>query len=753
MSMTTLQGRLFLRIIAKNREAYGLKIVSLAIAFACSILIILFSINEFGYDRFHDDDHSIFRILQRNNKEDYSGNRLSNRIPTDVLTHLKTKAGEGLMVARVKGMEEMSIGAAGKIFRDQKIHAADPELTDIFSFAIVNGAVSDFKTHKQTVMLSSSAAREYFGSVDVQGREIKISAVGDTLVFRVAAVYKDFPKNAHTEFNTFIHFDDPPIQALGFNPKDHIAYGKSRALLRIEKLLNEQPKSGDVTYRCQRIADIYFGPRVMGEDVKHGDHYSIVILICISGLIFFLALTSFVNLTTLTLPHRSKELAVKKLAGTSHWTLLTAFGKESFSLVGISLALGLAVLMFASPAIETLLGIDLIALFLGLDRMLIVIIAGLSLILGIAPLFMTFRFTQATPSRLLATAPITFPRFKRIITFLQLGISIFLIVASMVIRRQVNYSLLKEPGRNHDQVVYLSYPKDLTDEGLRTMRLSWEKYNPNIVDVMATSQLPNKISSKELNSAFYFMSVDPMFKDFFNLNMTEGNWFKANPGDSLVVVNKKGNQLLANDRHRVIGVFAGLSEEFDQPEKPVKINVASYLHYNFLCVRILEVDIRRTVNYLSDYFKNETGKARISFLNKRFEEWLTYQDRLNTLSEILAIISGILSCCAIYGLSVSIVRDKLKQIAIRKLFGASSMKITQLLIREFARQMLIAILIFGPFTFIVLKELLRTFVYATHFSWTDPLFPLLYCVVVISVICGFQALSLNRADLTSALKD
>ncbi|HEY5747683.1 MAG TPA: ABC transporter permease, partial [Chryseolinea sp.] len=720
--MTTLQGRLFLRIIAKNREAYGLKIVSLAIAFACSTLIILFSINEFGYDRFHDDYHSIFRILQRNNKEDYSGNRLSNRIPTEVLTRLRATAGDGLIVARVKGMEEVSIGVAGKIFRDQKIYAADPELIDVFSFTVVNGAVPDFRTHKQTVMLSSSAAREYFGRVDVQGREMKISAVGDTLVFRVAAVYKDFPKNAHTEFHTFIHFDNPSIQTLGFNPRDHIAYGKSRALSHIEKLMNEQPMPGDVTYRCQPLADIYFGPRVMGEDVKHGDHYSIILLICISGLIFFLALTSFVNLTTLTLPHRSKELAVKKLAGTSQWTLLIAFGKESFSLVGISLTLGLAVLMVAAPAIEGLLGIDLITLFLGVDRMLIVIIAGLSLILGIAPLFMTFRFTQATPSRLLGTAPITFPRFKRAIMFLQLGISIFLIVASMVIRRQVNYSLLKEPGHNHDQVVYLSYPPDLTDEGLRLTRAGWKQYNPNIVDVIATSQLPNKISSKELNSEFYFMSVDPMFKDFFNLNMTEGNWFKANSGDSLVVVNKRGKQLLTNDRHLVIGVFEGLSEEFDQPEKPVKINVSSYLHYNFLCIRILEVDIRRTVNYLSDYFKTETGKARISFLNKRFEEWLTYQDRLNRLSEILAIISGILSCCAIYGLSVSIVRDKLKQIAIRKLFGASSLKITQLLIREFARQMLIAILIFGPFTFIVLKELLRTFVYSTHFSWTDPLF-------------------------------
>lgn len=751
--MTTLQGRLFLRIIAKNREAYGLKIVSLAIAFACSTLIILFAIHEFGYDRFHQDYHSIFRILQKNNKEDYNGNRLSNRIPAPILTNLKAKAGSALTVARVKGMEEISIGAGVKRFEDQKIYAADPELTDIFSFIILNGSVAKFRERKQSVMLSSTAAQQYFGRVNVEGREIKISAVGDTLMFRVAAVYKDFPRNAHTEFNAFIHFDSASIQTLGFNPKDHMAYGKARDPLRMDALLNKQPMSSDLTYRCQPIAEIYFGPRVMGEDVAHGDHYSIIILICISALIFFLALTSFVNLTTLTLPHRAKELAVKKLAGTSQWTSLMTFAKESFSLVGISLALGLVILMVAAPAIETLLGLDLIALFLDFDAMLIGIIAALSLILGIAPLFMTFRFTQATPTRLLSAAPITFPRFKRVITFLQLGISIFLIVASLVIKRQVNYSLLKEPGRNHDQVVYLSYPKDLTDEGLRSMRAAWKKYNPNIVDVIATSQLPNKVSSKELNSEFYFMLVDPMFKDFFNLNMAEGNWFRANNPDSLVVVNKKGKQLLTNDKHLVIGIFEGLSDEFDQPEKPVKVKVASYLQYNFLCVRILEVDIRRTVNYLSNQFQNETGKARVSFLNKRFEEWLTYQDRLNTLSEILAIISGILSCCAIYGLSVSIVRDKLKQIAIRKLFGASSMKITQLLIREFARQMLIAILIFGPFTFIVLKELLRTFVYSTHFSWTDPLYPLLYCMIVISAICGFQALSLNRADLTSALKD
>src|SRR5688572_8820635 len=168
-----------------------------------------------------------------------------------------------------------------------------------------------------------------------------------------------------------------------------------------------------------------------------------------------------------------------------------------------------------------------------------------------------------------------------------------------------------------------------------------KKYNANIVDVMATSQLPNHINSKELNSDFYFISVDPEFQDFFNLKMVEGNWFKPNDGDSIMVVNKKGKTLLSSHMANVIGVVSGMMEQFNLPEKPIKIYTSASFEYNYLCVRILEVDIRKTVHYLSNYF--EPRPRQVSFLNARFEEWVTYQDRLNRLSDFLAIISAILS--------------------------------------------------------------------------------------------------------------
>ncbi|MBA4056799.1 MAG: hypothetical protein C0490_18945, partial [Marivirga sp.] len=535
--MAAFKTTLFFRIIARNREVYVLKILTLAIAFACSTLIILFSFNEFTFDEFHQDYHSMFRVLQRNTDDTYSGNRLSNRIPVNVFNHLCSEPTDSVIVSRVKILDGVTILAEDQNIDNQKIHAADPQMANIFSFESLEGSLTKFQEEKNTALLSSSAAIRYFGTIHAAGKEFQIKSLQDTIVFSVAAVYRDFKKNSHEEFNVFIRFDSASIKALSFNPVDAAVYGKVRRgnADYFENRLNHL-FPGVFVYKFQPVSDIYFGPRVLGEDAKHGDSYSLLILICISSLILFLALTSFVNLTTLTLPDRSKELAVKKLAGTGQIHLMIAFAKESFWIVGVSLITGVLILIFLSPYIEQILSIDIISLLRSANLLLILIICGLFVALGIAPLFMVIKFIKASPIRLLCSEAITFPRFKRIITFLQLGVSIFLIVSSIVLKRQVNYSLIKEPGRNYDQVVYISYPKELTPDGLRGLQANWKNINANIIDVMATSNLPDKISSKELNSDFYFMTVDPAFKDFFDLKMVYGNWFKANDGDSIVVV-------------------------------------------------------------------------------------------------------------------------------------------------------------------------------------------------------------------------
>lgn len=731
-----------------------MKIVTLAIAFSTSILIILFARNEFGFDRFHRDYSDVVRVLQKNMDVVFSGNRLSNNIPADVFAFLKVNSIDSNCLSRVKVMNEIIVDAGGEIYQNQRIHAADPSITGIFTFDILNGSVTDFNEREVSILLSSSSALKYFSTTYATGKQMKAYTGNDTLLLRVAAVFKDFPENSHDAFECFIRYDSSSIHALRFSQGASGVYGKVPGVekTRLAKAMNGNFMKQNFTYQFQPIADIYFGPRVIGEASIHGDLYSVIILLFITALIFFLAVSNFLNLTTLTLPQRAKELAIKKLAGTSQLELVFAFLRESFSIVAVSFILGMLVLVLTTRWVEPILGININSLLITGNVVSIFIAGFMFVILGSAPLLVTFKFISASPVRLLSSESITFPLFKRIITFFQLGISIFLIVASTVIGRQIDYSLVKEPGRNHDQVVYLRYPHDLTREGLYGLRESWQKNNGNILDVMATSQLPDRVTSKEVGSNYYIMSVDPEFMQFFDLKMIQGNWFKPNDGDSIVVMNQSGYNFAGGKISNVIGVFEDINGRFNNPERPLKVNLVPQYRYNFLCVRILEVDVRRTIRFLSEYFKQGSYLPQVYFFDKSFEAWVVYQDRLNSLTKFLSIVTIILSCLSIYGLSVSIVRDKLKPIAIHKLCGADTLHISRILIREFTTQLMLAIVIFGPLTYVMLKEVLRKFVYATPFILLDPFVPLAYCTFIITILCTFQALTLNRGALSSALK-
>lgn len=630
-----LQSRLFARIISKNREVYLLKIITLAVALASSASIILFAFNEFGYDRFHQNANSIFRIVQRNNREDFSGNRLSSKIPAEVFSNVSKLSTDSLIVSRVKILNEVTVRSGQQFIHDQKIHAVDPSLLSVFSFHSVDGVLESFQQSEQMVLLSELAAKKFFNSTQVSGKKLKIYTLRDTLDLTVAAIFQDFPSNSHERFDVLIHLNTTTLKALHFDSNESGIYGRTKNGINSD--YETKLQTVELSYRFQPLPEIYFGPRVVGEEARHGDEYSIWILLCITGLILFLALTSYVNLTTLTLPHRSKELAIKKLAGTHQSTLLWAFAKESFALVGISLLLGVVIILSTAHWIEPILSLNIIETFFHGNLKLIIILFVLLFLSGLAPLMMVFKFTRATPTRLLSTETISFPRFKRVITFLQLGISIFLIVASIVIRRQVNYSLLKEPGRNHYQVVYLNYPADYSNESLWELRAHWKRNNPNIQDVMATSQLPNRVQSKQLDSDLYFMTVDRGFFDFFDLKTQRGRTFQANDEAPLVVMNEASQLPPSN---KIIGVIENMGERFNQPQKPIEYRIANQVNYNFLCVRVLEVNIRRTVTYLSQFFTSPEAPLQINFIDKHFEEWLSYQDRLNKLSELLAIIPG-----------------------------------------------------------------------------------------------------------------
>jgi putative ABC transport system permease protein len=751
--MMRLQSALFGRILSRNGDVYLLKVITLAIAFAASILVTLFSIHEFGYDTHHENADHVFRMLARNTDKDYTANRLSASIPKAVLKGISAQFGDSVIISRVKALNKVTIiNHLNQPFYDQKIYAADSMIGSIFSFDIVGGSIGNFTgLHNVAAIASRRAASRYFGNKPVVGKTVRLTTFGDTLEVVVVAVFEDFPSNTHEDFDFFIRYDSSTISALSFDPDQSSVYARLSSE-KITPTSRAGVSSGNSEYFLQPMKDIYFGPRVISEEARHGDVYSIVILICIVSLIFLLAICSFVNLSTITLPYRSKEIAVKKLTGTTQFQLLFQFIYESLALTSVSLLIGLVILLGTSHYIASMLGIDIVHL---VGSASLVFLAGVILMVFAvvtSPIFLVIRFINASPIRLLSTDTISFPRFKRIITVVQFGVSIFLIVSSITVGRQINYSLIKEPGRNHDQVVYIGCPANIADTAIYKIKGGWPNINPKVIDAMAISQLPNQLGGKETGSDLFVLEADYNFKDFFQFTMVQGEWFQYTDRDSVIVVNQMALEKMPKFDRNLIGVIQDLGSPFNHPEQPVKIRLAQNTTHNWICFRVDEVDIRNTVQWIERRMRKKGSQGKAYYLNQHFELWLTYQDQLNALSRILTIISVLLAGCAIYGLTVSLVRDKVKEIAVHHLFGATLPDVARLLAHELLRQLFIAFVFFGPVTYILLNELFKTFVYATKFSWVDLLYPLVYCLVVIIGLCAYQALRLNRVDFVSTLK-
>ena len=515
-------------------------------------------------------------------------------------------------------------------------------------------------------------------------------------------------------------------------------------LIIAEEQINQLFSDSSSTYKLQPVREIYFGPRVVGENTRHGDFYCVMILGCIAVLIVVLATTNFVNLVSLTLPARSKELAIRKVAGATRPPLLSLMAKESATVVLVSLMISAAAIAISIAPAKEYLSIDFLEWLRNNSTTTYVILALLLIAIAIAPLFPAWAFIKASPGRLLSTDAITFPRMKKVITVIQLGISISLIIASLVIDRQISRSLIKEPGKNHDQVVYTKWPQGMSRQYLNRLKNEWPRDNASIVELTAVSHTPDNILSKPVGKNYYQLNVDHDFKEFFRLEMTDGRWFGAMDDDS-VVVNEAGIATIT----KPMGVIKNFSGIYNLPDKPVHLSIKND-ESNFIMIRVLEVDIRKTLNTISRSFTEISGRpTNISFLDRNYADTLAYEDKLNKFSSLLALISGIMACCSIYALSLSRMNDSVKQIAIRKTFGATDGQIVGRLSYQFLELMLGSLFFFGPVTYLLLQEWLRNFAYSAKFSWSDPLISIGICLVIVGITNVLMLMRIN----TNTLKD
>jgi putative ABC transport system permease protein len=717
--------KIFIRVVGQNGRIYVLKFLPLVIAFVVSLPILLFLRHEFTFDHFHTDYRAISRIIQVNEQSLFFHNRYNANIDEALFAAI-TETQNSLVASRVVPAGHLAV-IHNHTLVEEPAQLVDANLPAIFTFVLTEGSLQTFANEKGTVLLSSSLAQKYFNG-HAAGKQLRIRTLNDTVSFLVAGVFQDFPTNAHRSFSIVIKNDSTALSQLNFSMAHANVYVKSsQPREELEKRLASL--SGTVAeLRLQPLDEIYFGSRMLGDVSRHGDYESILILGLILFLILFSATTNYVNLASLSLPTRSVELGFRQVIGASRSSLLLQFVVESILLCGSAFLAAVMLLILFRHQVASLFAIDFVSILRQSPWTLVSVVLSVLLLITATALLPALKYVRLPATALLQGATLQFRSFKSIFTFVQLGIGLSLFTASMVVHRQINYSLVKTPGENHEQIITFPIANGLADN--RADINNFHVVNPHFMGATSVSQVPTAVSSKSIDSDFFTIKVSPDFFDVLETNVVAGRTFRANDGPETYLVNGKGAADTVNAN--CIGVIENLSGRFNQQDKPLRIYKGDNQSTYFYCLRVLEVDIRQTMSWLHFVLERMAGHpVPISFIDKNFEAWLVYADRLNDLSRLLYLVAACVIALSMYGLALCHLRDNVMQLSIRKLYGATSGNLMRFVLRFFGETLLTTVLFCGPLVYFFLDNWLREFVYHTTIGWIDPLIALAFLSTII----------------------
>jgi putative ABC transport system permease protein len=713
--------------------------------------------NEFSYDRFHKDGDHIYRVM-RNYLHDGQSNSvawLSGMYEPAMLNDFK---GQIETAVRVNPNDNLvTIGANS--FHELKELDVDSNFLQFFSFPLIKGNPQTALQQLNSVVLSETAAKKYFGTAD--------AAMGKTLMLnknmplKVTGIAKDVPSNSHIDFNILVplsNFSKMGIMTTWIN-NGLYSYVKlkpniTKAQLErqfpafIEKYMgNDLRKYGfHITLSITPLNNVYFD-NVTFDGVKHGDKTVVFIFLSIAVLILLIACINFMNLSTIRAAERSKEVGLRKVLGALRNNLIWQFIGESVLLTTISCILSVMLLWLIMPWYNGILGYSLTVSWNSLPIYLF--LAGVILIVGFLagsyPAFFLSAFTpiQALKGKLkLGRSGST---FRQALVIVQFTISVFLIIGTIVITKQMDYVKNKQLGYNKEQTLIVP----INNDDIYKNMISFKTYLQNDRAVQSVSQMSGEPGGFFDGYAFDVEShperwdARTEFADFefvktLGLKIIAGRDFSAQyPTDTMsaVLINKTAATKLGWTPETAIGKWIKNTVRDDTKRRVVGV-VADFnfqsLKENIDALIISPSnDRRQTVIRLKpgniqaalEVVKKEYSKAapafpfEYKFLDEQFNDMYQKDIRQQTILSVFAGLAIFVACLGLFGLASFTVTKRFKEIGVRKVIGASVQNIVVLLSKDLLTPVLIATCIALPVGYWAMHKWLESFVYKTDMNW------------------------------------
>ncbi len=767
------------RNLWKNKGYSAINIFGLAVGLATCLLIILYITDELSYDRFYKNADRIYRI---NSDIQFGGGKLHMTQTSDMMGELLKKDNPQVEeYTRVYTSEGDKLIKKGNEFITEKnVASVDSTFFSVFMLPAIEGDTKTALNEPNTVVLTESSAKKYFGTTaNIVGKTIEIKNGETTKPYKITALIKDIPKESHFNFDFLFSMKNVDYQwgqltshnfhtYLLLKPgtddkvftKKFDDYINKYVLPSVQQFIKvssmeEFRKSGNyLEYSLIPLTKIHLFSDYTFEIKPSGNIQYVYIFGAVALFILIIACINFMNLSTARSASRAKEVGIRKVLGTERKTLIAQFLVESTVTACIALFLAIVIAYFVLPlfndvaakslSVSNLLSIQILPFIL-----LLPFVVGL--LAGSYPAFFLSSFKPIVVLKGNANTGFKKSNLRNVLVVFQFATSIMLIIATIIVYNQLHFIQTTKLGFNKDQVLVIdgAYALNNNAQVFKNEVLAINGVSSGTlsayIPVTNSSRSDNTYSKEAVMDAKSGIDMQTWRIDYdyiktMGMEIVKGRNFSKDfsADSSAMLITETTAKLLGYDDAVGKNIYIPSDVPGDKSMMPIHIiGVIKDFHFESLrqnigplCMRlgnstglasfrINTANAQDLVQQVSNKWKALAPGLPFSyrFLSDSFDEMYRSEKRAGNIAIVFAVLAVLIACLGLFGLVTFMAEQRTKEIGVRKVLGASIPNVVALLSKDFLLLVLIACVFAFPVAWWVMHKWLQDFAYRINISW------------------------------------
>ncbi len=777
------------RNLLRNKAFSFINISGLAIGMAAAILILLWIQNELSYDQFHEKRD---RIYEAWNKAVFSGKlQCWNTTPKILARTLEKDLPEVERAVRVNWPRSylFSVG-------DKKLtvsgNIVDNGFLQMFSFPLLKGDTKTALNNGSSILLTQTLAKKIFGDDPDSYRDAigKIIKVDNKDNFTVTGILKDLPNNTRFKFEYLMPWDyliknNEDDSSWGNNSTRTYVLLKSNATIasanakvkgiKLKYAKDEDPNWQMFLYPASRwrLYSSFTNGKEDGGLIEFVKLFGVI-----AAFVLLIACINFMNLSTARSEKRAKEVGIRKVVGAQKRSLISQFIGESILLAFIAGVLALVIVQISLPAFGRLtdkkLFVDYSNVVFWLTALGFVIFTGI--IAGSYPAFFMSSFNPAKVLKGTFKAANALITPRKLLVVLQFTFAIILIICTSIVKQQIDHARKRESGYAKDNLVYHFLTGDL------------EKNYQLVKNELLTSGVAKSVTKTSApltqgwsdSWGFEWEGKDPNDKTDFDrfcadenitttagLTLIRGRDFdlKNYPTDSTgMIINESAAKVMnfkdpigqivkdGDTKYHIVGLIKDfILQSPYYPTKPMII-VGAKGWFNVIHIKLNGANapadnLKKTEAIFKKY--NPEYPFEYKFVDEEYAAKFKTEERTGTLAALFAALTIFISCLGLFGLATYMAENRIKEIGVRKVLGASVASITALLSKDFLKLVMISFLIATPVAWWMMHTWLQNYPYRVSIQWPVFVFAGLLSFLISVLTVSYQSI---KAAITNPVK-